>query len=120
MLYMNLRPESDVSNWPPRDDLVYDMLVPPITKGEWRSVISLSISDHYTIRCHMFFTAVFRTLTSDLDTLSKECNRNAMEIIRSWNAQMDTSDTHNKRKSFFSRVQAQFTSVGSVSWKGCS
>jgi len=97
---MNLRPEGDKKNFPPRDQIPAQILTEELH----------TTAADYEIRCCAFFTAIFIVLRVDLLKLLEQDPSNFDQAICLWNTAMhvDSPQICNK---YFQRVDAEYKKV---------
>ncbi|KAK7677483.1 hypothetical protein QCA50_019596 [Cerrena zonata] len=88
VIYINLRSPMDVDNWPPRDDIIADILLGPV-----------QTADEYEKLCCVFFAALFTTLEEFITAHALE------DALSVWN---ELIGDELKWKKWFMDVQTQY------------
>ncbi|QRV82491.1 hypothetical protein RhiJN_10506 [Ceratobasidium sp. AG-Ba] len=96
VLYMNIRGLTETNSYPPRDDIVADIL----TRGLDDS------ADNYSDRCVSFFIALFDTLRMFIGRYQLA----SKNVVEAWSSDMCQLDNL-QRARFFSELHRQYTSV---------
>ncbi|THU94224.1 hypothetical protein K435DRAFT_860761 [Dendrothele bispora CBS 962.96] len=102
VVYINMRPDSDSENFPPRDGAIARL---------FESAVSISSEpESFEKRVIMIFRALFRNLKCEFERLTEVHGSNAERIIDAWNDlyTKNTGTDNLSRKSFFSHISKQY------------
>ena len=110
---MNPSDRGQDTTWPPRDDLVKEMLsrYSGCDFGRTHGIGGYSMD---VIQCSCFFTAIFREVADRLASIRERNPEYTVDdVVTAWNRGMsvDTTAPENSRVAFFTDVKKRFDTV---------